>query len=224
MLVHSGQGRPKNAKRQGSLKSQKSGKTKIAKEKFMKIDVSAIEGYESMTAEEKLNALLNYDVSDTEVAKLRKQISDKNAEISDWKKKHNALLDEDQRKQVEIEDTINALREQNALLLKGQTINSYTAKLLAKGFDPNEAAKSAELLADGKIDEFLENNLGTYRTSIEKSVKTQLIKDNQSPGGVGGNELPMTKEQYDKLPMHEKMKFMAEHREDYEKMKETNHG
>ena len=184
----------------------------------MKIDVSTIEGYENMTAEQKLEALLSVDVSDSEVAKLKKQISDKNAEIADWKKKHNALLSEDERKKTENEEILTQMQQELETLRREKAVSGFTAKFIGLGLSEADSLKAAESLGDGNF-ENLFSVLGTYKTNLEKTIKTQLMQGNQAPGGSGGNEVVMTKEKYDKLPMHEKMQFMMEHQEEYEKMK-----
>lgn len=184
-----------------------------------KIDVSTIEGYENMSAEDKLNAVLGLDVPDSsELEKLKSQISNKNSEISEWKKKHNALLDEDQRRQLEIEDTINELKKRNEVLERSQSVSDYKAGLLEAGFAPEEASNAAEKLADGNIKGFFEN-LMNFRGSMEKTIKANLIRQNPKPGDVGGTELIMTKEKYNTLTMREKMQFMSDHPDEYEAMK-----
>lgn len=184
----------------------------------MKIDVSTIEGYDSMTAEQKLDALLNADVGDGEIAKLKKQISEKNTEIADWKKKHNALLSEDERKKTENEELLTQMQQELELLRKEKAVSGYTAKFLGLGLDEKESSKAAESLAGGNFDDLF-SVFNNYKASLEKSIKEQLLKGNQAPGGIGGNEVVMTKEKYEKLPIHEKMQYMMEHQEEYEKMK-----
>lgn len=184
-----------------------------------KIDVSTIEGYESMSAEDKLNAVLGMDIPDSsELEKLKSQISSKNSEISEWKKKHNALLDEDQRKQIESEDTMKALQDELQSLRRDKSVSTYKAKLLENGFTSDEASKAAEKLADGNIDGFFDN-LASFRSSMEKNIKAELMRNNPTPGSTGGTDVVMTREKYDKLSMSEKMQFMSDHREEYEAMK-----
>ena len=59
-----------------------------------KIDVSKIEGYDTMTPEEKLAALESFEYEDnaTELERYKNAVTKANSEAADWKKKHNALL------------------------------------------------------------------------------------------------------------------------------------
>lgn len=73
-----------------------------------RIDTSTISGYENMTAEEKLLALESFEFEDKgeENQKLRNSLSKANKEAADWKKKHDALLsDDEQQKQAREEET-----------------------------------------------------------------------------------------------------------------------
>ena len=67
-----------------------------------KIDTSKIEGYANMTAEQKLAALEAYDHPDPDLTGFveKSKLDKATAEAAEWKRKHNALLsDEDKRKQ-----------------------------------------------------------------------------------------------------------------------------
>lgn len=186
----------------------------------MKIDVSTIEGFDGMSAEEKVNALLGIDLPDTanEIERLKSSLNKATSEASEWKKKHNALLSEDQRKAEEDNEAMNALKEELETLRKEKTVSNFTAKLLENGFVSGEASKGAQLLADGNIDAFF-GTLTTYKANLEKSIKAELLKSNPVPKDHGGNESIMTKEKYDKLSMHEKMVFMSEHPDEYASLK-----
>ena len=65
-----------------------------------KIDVSTIEGFANMTAEQKAEALANYEFPDPDyTGYVKKDVFDKTAsELASWKKKHNELLSEEERK------------------------------------------------------------------------------------------------------------------------------
>ena len=186
----------------------------------MKIDVTTIEGFDGMSAEEKVNALLGVDLPDqsNEIERLRSSLNKATSEASEWKKKHNALLSEDQRKSEEESEQMNALREELETLRKEKTVSNFTARLLENGYAKEEASKGAQLLAEGNIDAFF-GTLSTYKGNLEKSIKAELLKNNPVPESHGGSDTIMTKEKYNKLSMHEKMVFMNEHPEEYASMK-----
>lgn len=186
----------------------------------MKIDVSTIEGFDGMSAEEKVNALLGVDLPDNngEIEKLKASLNKATSEASEWKKKHNALLSEDQRKAEEDNEAMSALKEELETLRREKTVSSYQARLLENGYGKDDAEQGAKLLADGNIDAFF-GTLSTYKGNLEKSIKAELLKSNPVPKDHGGSDTVMTKEKYDKLSMHEKMVFMSEHPEEYASLK-----
>ena len=71
-----------------------------------KIDTSKITGYAEMSAEDKLKALEAFEYEDNaaELEKQKAAVSKANSEAAEWKRKHNALLGEDEKKKQEQEE------------------------------------------------------------------------------------------------------------------------
>ena len=65
-----------------------------------KIDTSKIDNYANMTAEEKgcRSGGYEFEVDYSEVEKLKTQLSKANAEAAEWRRKHNSLLSDEERK------------------------------------------------------------------------------------------------------------------------------
>ena len=65
-----------------------------------KIDTSRIAGYADMSLEDKLKALEAFEYNDnaSELEKQKAAVSKANSEAAEWKRKHNALLSEDEQK------------------------------------------------------------------------------------------------------------------------------
>ena len=65
----------------------------------MKIDLTKIEGYENMTAEEKIAALEGFDVQQDYTGYVRKDLLDKaNSEAADYKRQLRAAMSEAEKK------------------------------------------------------------------------------------------------------------------------------
>ena len=94
-----------------------------------RIDTSTIDGYENMTAEEKLSALESFEFEDKgeENQKLRNSLSKANKEAADWKKKHDALLSDDEQQKQAREEETQQLRDRVAELECGESIAKYKA-------------------------------------------------------------------------------------------------
>ena len=184
-----------------------------------KIDTSTIAGYEAMSAEEKLNAVLGIDVDDgsAEIERLKGLVSKANSEAASWKKKHNDQLSEEEQKQNQVTETIDNLQRELETLRKEKTVSTYTAKLLENGFNAEEAGKAASALADGKMDAFW-SHLASYKTNMEKTIRAELQSQNKDPGGSGGSTVGMTKEKYSKLSFEDRASFINDHPDEYTAM------
>ena len=162
-----------------------------------KIDTSKIEGYDSMTAEDKVKALEahEYDDNTSEVERLRGAVSKANSEAADWKKKHNALLsDEDKRKQEDA-DALAAVTKERDELKKEKTVSEYKAQFLAQGYSDEMATATAQALAEGDVAKVFANQK-KFLESYAKTVKADALKKTPRPGaGAGGSDedKPMTK-------------------------------
>ena len=127
-----------------------------------KIDVGLIEGYETMSAEEKLSALENFEYDDhsAEIADLGKykDATDKaTREAAEYKKQLKALQDQQKTGNSKADDTIAKLQEQVAELTRQNTIASYTAQFTALGYDAELAQATAIATADGDVATVFEN-------------------------------------------------------------------
>lgn len=95
-----------------------------------KIDTSKIEGYANMTPEQKLAALEGFEYEDNsaELEKQKNALSKANSEAAEWKRKHNALLSEEEKKKQEDADKLAQMEQELADLRKGKTVSEYKAK------------------------------------------------------------------------------------------------
>lgn len=153
-----------------------------------KIDVTSIEGYAEMSAEEKLNALENFEfeapkVDDKEILNLKGLISKRNSEINKLQDELKAHRTAEENAIAESKAEMERILAENAEFKKASTINGYTAKLLASGYDPEVAKASASALADGDMETFFAN-LSTVTENISKSALAKAM-DSQKGLSVG---------------------------------------
>ena len=113
-----------------------------------KIDTNLIEGYADMTPEQKLAALEGFEYEDNavELERQKNALSKANSEAAEWKRKHNALLTDEQRKQQEQAEKWENMEKELAGLRKEKTVAGYKAKLVAQGYDEALADATAAKL------------------------------------------------------------------------------
>lgn len=155
-----------------------------------KIDTSKIVGYADMSAEEKLATLEAMEIDDnaSEIENYKKMISKANTEAADWKRKHNALLTEDEKAKAERDAEFQAMQTRVAELEKEKTVATYTASFASMGYDGELATKVANALADGKMNEVFAY-MKQHGDAKEKEIKAEILKSTPKPstaGGVGG--------------------------------------
>jgi len=159
----------------------------------MKIDVSTISGYDTMTAEEKVAALEAYAFADPDyTGYVRKELYDKAAsEVADWKKKHHALLSEEEKSRTEKEEELNTLREAVAAMKREKDIAALKADYLAIGYPDELAESSAKASVSSDIKTVLENQK-TFLESYEKTLRANLMDSTPKPPAGAGGSKPLT--------------------------------
>ena len=125
----------------------------------MKIDVSKIEGFADMTAEDKLAALMGYEFDEpkapdnSEITKLKAALSKANSEAADWKRQFRDKQTEQERAEAERAENEKALQEELATLRRGKVLDEYAKKCMGMGYDAELAAECAEAMADGRFND-----------------------------------------------------------------------
>lgn len=190
----------------------------------MKIDVTGIEGYADMSAEEKLAALESYEYDDhsAELADLEKYkdaVTKANHDAAEYKKQLKALQDQQKTGNSKADDTIAKLQEQVAELTRQNTIASYTAQFTALGYDAELAQATAIATADGDVATVFENQR-KFLEQHDKDTKANILKQTPKPGqgGTGKQAPAMTLEKFRKLSMQERMAFANEFPDEYQKL------
>ena len=130
------------------------------------VDVSTIEGYAEMSAEDKVKALEAFEYEDNaaELERLKNAVSKSNADAKSWKDKYNAkLTDEDKKKEADEEakkaeaQKFADLESKYQELLKQSTLKEHTISLNGLGFDDKLAADTAVAIVDGDAAKLFKN-------------------------------------------------------------------
>lgn len=154
-----------------------------------KIDISKIEGFESMTAEQKIAALQGFDFPDPDYSGwVRKETFDKTAsDLAAKKKELSAKLTEDERRQQEQDEKWNNMQKELADLRKEKTVAGYKAKLVAQGYDEALADQTAAAMESGDMATVFANNQKFLEGYAKKIVADKLKGTPRgADGGTGG--------------------------------------
>ena len=183
-----------------------------------KIDVTQIEGYAEMSAEDKLKALEGFDIPDPDYSGyVKKDVFDKTAsELAGVKKQlKDKMTDDEAAKQKEQEER-EELQSKYDKLLRESEISKHKAKSLGLGYDEKLADETAEAMADGDMEKVFANQK-KHLDSVEKRVRADALKDTPKPTPDGDSKT-MTLEKFRKLSPAERAAFFEEHPEEYKEL------
>lgn len=128
----------------------------------MRIDTAKIENYETMSAEDKLKALEEYEFEtpapkeNDEVTKLKAALSRANSESAEWKRQFREKQTEAERAEAERKEHEAAVEEELRTLRRDKSVSGYLAQCLALGYDKELALKAAEAMADNDAAKIME--------------------------------------------------------------------
>lgn len=184
-----------------------------------KIDVTNIEGYADMTAEQKLAALEGYEMPEPDYSGyVRKDLYDKTAsDLSQKKKELAERMTEDERKaQAEQEKYQEMLAKYNDLL-KSQQILSTKNSYLSLGYDEELAQSTAQALIEGDMDTVFANQR-LHQDGIESRIRASILSETPRPRGGNEGAPTMTKADLRKMSEKERFKFAQEHPDEYKEI------
>lgn len=183
-----------------------------------KIDVSQIEGYAEMSAEEKLKALEELELSEPDYSGyIKKEVFDKTAsELAEKKKALKEKMTEDEAAKQKEKEEREKLQADYEKLLRESTVSKNKAKLLALGYEEKLADETAEAMADGDSEKVFANQK-KHLEAVEKKVRADALKDTPKPAPDGDSKT-MTLEKFRKLTPAERLTFSTEHPEEYKEL------
>lgn len=189
-----------------------------------KIDVTKIEGFEQMSAEEKIKALLDAEVdtpkteNNDEVARLKDALNNASSDASKYKKLLREKQTEQEKAEAERAEKEAEREELLKSLMREKEVSTNTAEFLSIGFDTDLAKKTAEAFADGdKTTVFA--NIKSFIENHDKGLKADILKQTPKPVS-GGADKGITKEQFDKMSYSEMVAFKKENPEAFKQFTE----
>lgn len=182
----------------------------------MKI-TNKIEGYENMSAEEKLKALEELDFEEPNDSKWKEVANKASAEASKYKKELRERQTEQERLEAERKEENEKRDAELAMLRKEKTLAVHKANFLKVGYSEEMANESAEAMVNGDYAKLF-SNLGAFLEDKEKTIKEDLLK--QTPKPQGGSTSPeITKEQFKTMSYGEMKKLQETNPTLYDSLK-----
>jgi len=164
-----------------------------------KTDTSALEA--------KIKAL------EAENGKLKNSVTNASADASEWKKKYQSTLSEQEKKEQEQAEATAAMQKRLEEVLTEKNIADFKSQFVSIGFDETLAQESAQALNSGDTVKVFDG-IRKFIASHDKALAEKAMLNN--PVLPGGNSTKtVSKEEFDKMGYREMVQFKAEHPELY---------
>lgn len=185
-----------------------------------KVDITKIEGYADMTAEQKIAALENYEHQDPDYSGyVKKELFDKTAsELASKKKELDEKLSDDEKKAQEDKEARDKLQADYDKLLHENKVSKYKTKFLGMGYEEKLAEETAVAMADGDSEKVFANQK-KHLESVEKKVRADVLKDTPKPTPDGDGKT-MTLDKLRKMSPQERYDYSVKNPEEYKSLYE----
>ena len=183
----------------------------------MKIDVSTIEGYEQMSAEEKLRALESLDIQIDYTGYVKKDALDKaTSEAASYKKQLRERQTAEETAKQELEERMQTIEAENKALKAEKQITEYTNSLLSIGYEGKLASATAKAMAEGDMATVFKNH-ASHISSVEQAIEARVMNSTSTPPAGDGTRT-RSKSDLAGMTLAEKQAFANEHPDEYKAM------
>ena len=182
---------------------------------------TSIEGYENMTAEEKLAALEALEMTEPDFTGwVKKDIADKYAsEAAGYKRQLKEHMSQEEQAAAQREEEWNAMKAELEALRQKDAITDLTKRWMGVGYSEELATATAKAMTDGELDTVFRNH-AKFLADREKLLRSELLKSTPTPPAGDGEKKP-TKDDLKNMSLAEKQKFASENPDAYKEMYST---
>lgn len=179
---------------------------------------------DGMTAEDIAKALENVEDSKTEIARLnadveryKNALSKSNSEAAEYKRKERDRLSEDEKRNLETQETIASLQSQLEEYKKEKEIADLKSRFIGLGYSDEDAKKSAEDFHSGNTESVFASLVNRI-ANVEKEANARVIGGTPRPNAGQGATPSITKKDFESMSMPERTKLFNENRELYDSL------
>ena len=179
-------------------KTNENTETKPSEEK--KPDISELEA--------KIKAL------ESEKEKLKQSVTNASADASEWKKKFQAKLSDEEKAKSEQDEANAALQKELEELRTERNVANHKAQFVDMGFEAALAQETAKALNDGDTAKLFDG-IRKFIATHDKQLKENAFRQNPTLPSGGNDPKAVTKEQFDKMGYTERLEVFEKHPELY---------
>lgn len=185
----------------------------------MKIDVTKISGYDTMSAEEKVAALEAFDapvVSKEVFDRTASELSAKKKELASHLSEEELAKAADKEARENLQTAYDSLQKQFDDLVRKNQVAEVKASLIALGYDEKTAADRAEAKLSGNIAKELAAEKA-HLESLQKKWQTEQMLGMNKPVPDGSSNT-MTLDALRKMSPEARLNFAQTHPDEYREL------
>lgn len=155
---------------------------------------------------------------ESERDKLKQSITNASADASEWKKKYQSKLSEEDKVKEERDAAYAAMQEKVAVLEAQRDIANFTATLTGTdiGMDADTAKVVAEALHSGETDKVFDG-IRKFIDTHDKQLKENAFRTNPTLPG-GNSTKTITREQFEKMGYTERAEVFEKYPDLYKEL------
>lgn len=186
----------------------------------MKIDFTKINGYETMTAEEKLAAIEAMELPDPDMSGfVKKDLLDRaNSEAANYKRQLREKMSEGEQAAAAQAEALEAMKGELEALRQEKAVADLTKRWMGIGYSEALAAETAKAMAAGEMDKIFKNH-ATFIAEREKALKAELLRQTPAPA-AGNGSVGVTKDEFNAMNYTQRAQLRAENPELYKTLTE----
>lgn len=146
---------------------------------------------------------------------LKTRLSEANSEAANFKKQLREKMTADEAAKKDQEEAMETLKKQLEDLHHEKELANLTAKFASAGFEHAEKVASAFMSKD--IDSFVDE-INSKSEKDKDKYKAELMKGTKRPFTGSSEGKKITKEELYKMPLVDRVKFIQEHRDEYDQL------
>ena len=152
---------------------------------------------------------------EAENGKLRQANTNASADASEWKKKYQSKLSDEEKAKQEQESATAAMQKELEDLRNERNIAKYTGALVANdiGMDAETAKAVAEALNAGETDKVFDG-IRRFINAHDKAMREDALRNNQTLPG-GNSTKGITQTDFDKMSYMEMLAFKRDNPEQF---------
>ena len=156
---------------------------------------------------------------EAENGKLKNSVTNASADASEWKKKYQSKLSEEEQAKEQQESATAAMQKELEELRMERNIAKYTGALVANdiGMDAETAKEVAEALNAGETDAVFDG-IRKFIAAHDKSLREDALRNNKTLPG-GNSTKVISKEEFKNMSLSEMVAFKNEHPDLYTEYK-----